>query len=181
MKKHSIFLVISISVFCWHLFSLYFLAFFQKMQMTFLFGNVLNWDVVGRWSWQHRVFVKCLFAHMLNQNAFVVFFFQHSVHSRICPRTADFSTTLKVFCNLWNKFAICNSLKNFTHSFCLVLFDYQFVFVVRVTLTAVSENYNSQQKGANVINLPFLFKSILNQYYVAESSKKFLIQVKRKF
>lgn len=43
---------------------------------------------------------------------------------------------------------------------------------IKVRLIAVSENYDSQYRQVNIMDLPTAFKSVLNEYYVMESSKK---------
>ena len=43
---------------------------------------------------------------------------------------------------------------------------------MKVRLIAVSENYDSKYKQVSVMDLPTAFKSVLNEYYVIESSKK---------
>ena len=43
---------------------------------------------------------------------------------------------------------------------------------MKVRLIAVSENYDSKYRAENTMDLPSAFKSVLNQYYVMESSKK---------
>lgn len=43
---------------------------------------------------------------------------------------------------------------------------------MKVRLIAVSENYDSKYRQVNIMDLPTAFKSVLNEYYVMESSKK---------
>lgn len=43
---------------------------------------------------------------------------------------------------------------------------------MKVRLIAISENYDSKYRQINIMDLPIAFKSVLNEYYVMESSKK---------
>ena len=43
---------------------------------------------------------------------------------------------------------------------------------MKVRLISISENYDSKYRQMNTMDLPTAFRSVLNEYYVMESSKK---------